>query len=120
MSIREIARPDWKRFLDRFTRLHFGAIVNVNVSGVLVGCQNAIISQPLRGISTDRDDVLIDTGRRPLDHIGHRVPDVRAIRIQETDEGAVKAVDIDASDGTHTTVRFRSPIVTELLDSAVE
>jgi uncharacterized protein DUF5335 len=120
MSGREIARGEWKRFFDRFTRLHFGAIVNVNVSGVLVGCQSTIISQPLRGISTDRDDVLIDTGRRIFDHVGHRIPDVRAVRVQVTDEGAVKALDLDGSDGTHTTVRFRSPVLPELLDPAVE
>ena len=120
MSGREIARGDWKRFFDRFTRLHFGAIVNVNVSGVLIGCQNTIVGQPLRGITSERGDVVIDTGRRLFDHVGHRVPDVRAVRVQETDEGAVKAVDIDGSDGTHTSVRFRSPILSELLDPAVE
>jgi len=120
MNGREIARSDWKRFFDRFTRLHFGAIVNVNVSGILVGCQSTIIAQPLRGISADRGDVLIDTGKRLLDHVGHRVPDVRSVRVLETDEGAVKALDIDASDGTHTVVRFRSPILPELLDPGVE
>ena len=121
MLAKEIARNEWPRFFDRLTRLHNGAIVNVNVTGVQFGCQNAIIEQPLRGISTDRRDVLIHIGaRRRLDHVGHRVPDVRAVRVQQTDEGAVAALDLDGSDGTRTVVRFRSPMLDELLDPAVE
>jgi uncharacterized protein DUF5335 len=121
MRAREIARGDWQSFFDRLTRLLGGAIVNVNVSSALVGCMNTITSQPLRGISADHDDILIHIGaRRRLDHIGHRVPHVRAVRLQQTDEGRVAAVDLDATDGTRTVVRFRSPILPELLDPAVE
>lgn len=121
MQAKEIARDEWPQFFDRFTRLHNGAIVNVNISGVLFGCRNAIIEQPLRGISTDRGDVLIHIGaRRRMDHAGHRVSDVRSVRVQQTEEGAVAALDLDGSDGTRTVVRFRSPMLDELLDPAVE
>jgi uncharacterized protein DUF5335 len=121
MHATEIVRRDWCRFLDRFTRLHSGAIVTVNVSGAMFGCQNTIIGQPLRGISAEGDDVLIDIGtRRHLDHLGHRVPRVRAIHLQQTDEGADAALDFDATDGTRTMIRFRSPMIPELLDPSVE
>ncbi|HUJ16093.1 MAG TPA: DUF5335 family protein [Thermoanaerobaculia bacterium] len=115
MAATEVPRSDWNRFFDRFTRLHNGAIVSVNVSGVLFGCQNAALDRPLRGISADRGDVLIDT-----DHLGHRVPSVRRVAIQSTAEGAVAALDLDAGDGTRTVVRFRSPVLDELLDPGVE
>lgn len=121
MKAQEIARKDWSRFFDRFSRLHGGALVTINISGALFGCENTIVGQPLRGISADGDDVLIHIGaRRRLDHLGHRVPHVRAIRLQQTDEGADAAVDLDAFDGTRTIVRLRSPMLPELLDPAVE
>lgn len=116
-----IERSDWNRFFERVTRLHHGAIVTVNVSGALFGCQNAIVEQPLQGISGDGDDVLIHIGaRRRLDHIGHRIAHVRNVRLRQTDAGADAAVDFDANDGTRTVVRFRSPMLPDLLDPAVE
>jgi hypothetical protein len=121
MQLRTIPRREWQRFFDRFTRLHSGAIVSVNVSGSIFGCHNAIVAQPLGGISGDGNDVLIHIeARRRLDHVGHRVPGVRAVRLQQTDEGAVAALDFETADGTRTAVRFRSPIIPELLDPAVE
>lgn len=121
MRSKSIARPDWNQFFDRFTRTHSGAIVTVNVSGALFGCENAIVEQPLCGISGDGEDVLIHIGaRRRIDHIGHRIPRVRNVRLRQTDEGADSSLDFDATDGTRTVLRFRSPMLPELLDPAVE
>ncbi len=121
MKAKDIARSDWHRFFDRFTRLHHGAIVTVNISSALFGCQNTIVGQCLRGITDDGDDVLIHIGaRRRSDHLGHRIPRVRAVRLRQTQEGADAALDIHAADGTRTVVRFRSPMLPELLDPAVE
>ncbi|HEX7418415.1 MAG TPA: hypothetical protein VF505_00925 [Thermoanaerobaculia bacterium] len=53
-------------------------------------------------------------------HAGHRVEHVSGIRLHQTDEGADVALDVTALDGTRTTVRFRSPVLPELLDPAVE
>jgi hypothetical protein len=121
MKARDIARSEWPQFFDRFSRLHGGAIVTVNVTGIPAGPQATIVSQPLRDISADGDDVLIHIGaRRRSDHLGHRVSRVRVVRLQQTDEGADAALDIDAADGTRTIVRFRSPMLPELLEAAVE
>ncbi|HEX9407070.1 MAG TPA: hypothetical protein VF975_07115 [Thermoanaerobaculia bacterium] len=43
---------------------------------------------------------------------------MRTIRQQQTDEGADAA--LDATDGTRTIIRFRSPMLAELLDPSVE
>ncbi len=121
MKVHEIARPEWSRFFHHFTRLHSGAIISMNVSGVRFGQHDAVVAQPLGGISEDGDDVLIHIGaRRRSDHLGHRVSNVRTIRLRQTPEGADAALDIDAADGTRTVVCFRSPMLPELLESAVE
>jgi Family of unknown function (DUF5335) len=120
VKAREIARAEWWRFFDQFSRLHAGAIITMNVTG-LGGNQDAIVAQPLRGISGDGDDVLIHIGaRRRSDHLGHRVSKVQEIRLRQTAEGADAALDIEAGDGSWTSVRFRSPMLPELLDRAVE
>lgn len=121
MTAHDIARPDWHRFLKQFSRLHSGAIVTMNVSGRGFGEFDAVVGQPLRSISRDGDDVLIHIeARRLSDHLGHRVSNVRTIRLRQTGEGKDAALDIEASDGTRTIVSFRSPMLPELLESAVE
>lgn len=121
MRANEIARPEWHGFFNRFTRLHAGAIVTMNVSGPRFGQHDAVVAQPLRGISEDGEDVLILIGaRRRTDHLGHRVFNVRKIRLRQTVEGADAALDIDSADGTRTIVSFRSPMLPELLEPAVE
>lgn len=121
MNAQEIARHEWPHFLRHFSRLHSGAIVTMEVSGPPLGEIDAVLDQPLRGISKDGEDVLvhIEAGRR-ADHLGHRICKVRAIRLRQTGEGKDAALDIEAADGTRTVVRFRSPILPELLEAAVE
>jgi len=123
VKAREIAPADWARFFAQFTRLHSGAIITMGVSGDLTGTRDAVVGQPLRGISEDGADVLIHVGigtHRSTDHLGHRIAHVRRIRLRQTSEGADAALDLEAADGTKTTLRFRSPMLPELLESAVE
>lgn len=121
MNARDIARPEWHRFLRHFSRLHSGAIITMNISGGQLGQCDAVIGQPLRGISEDGNDVLIHIeARRRSDHLGHRVVNVRAIHLRQTGEGKDEAIDIEAADGTRTIVRFRSPMLPELLEAGVE
>ena len=117
----DIARRDWHQFLHHFTRLHSGAIITMNVSGDEFGHYDAIVGEALRGINKDGDDVLIHLdARRRSDHLGHRVLNARAIRLRQTGEGKDSALEIDAADGSQTVVRFRSPMLPELLEAAVE
>ncbi len=121
MQAHEIARQEWPHFLHHFSRLHSGAIVNMNVSGASFGELEAVVAQPLRDISKDGNDVLIHIeARRRSDHLGHRVANVLAIRLRQTSEGKDAALDIEAADGTRTVVHFRSPMLPELLEPAVE
>jgi hypothetical protein len=49
-----------------------------------------------------------------------RVLHVAAIVVEQTDEGADAALDIAGTSGEHTSIRFRSPMLPELLDENME
>lgn len=121
MRFRTIPPHDWYSFLGDFSRRHAGSLVTMNVKGPAVQPIDEVIDQPLRGISDDRGAIVIHIGdgeHHP--HIGHRLDHVDTVVLEQTNEGADAAVEIRSADGDVALVRFRSPIITEMLDPAVE
>ena len=116
MIDREIPVTERRHVFAELSQLHRGAIITLRVNG-----RDVVSGQPLRGISCDGSSVVVHVGNgdRSL-HYGHRVARVGTIHVQQTDEGADAAVDMLSADGTKTIVRFRSPMLPELLDPAVE
>ena len=57
---------------------------------------------------------------RGAEHLDHTIRDAEEVRFEETNEGALRTVEVDSRDGTRTFIRFRSPILESLLDPAVE
>lgn len=121
MKLRTIPQYDWPSFFGYFSQLHAGALVTMNVASPGFEASKEVVNQPLRGISEDHGAIVVHIGdgeHHP--HLGHRVAHAESIVVRETDEGADAAVEIRSSDGDVAIVRFRSPIITELLDPAVE
>jgi hypothetical protein len=107
-------------FFREFSRIHNGALVTIRVTTPEEG-SHEVMNQSLRGISEDRDDIFVHAGYgadRP--HLARRVRHVESVLVQQTDEGADAAVDIASIDGSRTIVRFRCPVLPELLDPGVE
>jgi hypothetical protein len=121
MRFRTIPTHDWYAFCGDFSRRHAGALVNMNVKGPGVAPRDEVINQPLRGISEDRGAVVVHIGDG-VHHLrlGHRVQHVDSIVLEQTEEGADAAVEIRSAEGDVALLKFRSPIITELLDPAVE
>jgi hypothetical protein len=116
MIERDIAATDRSSFFAGFSKLHSGALVTLCVDS-----RDEVLDQPFRGLSVDGADVIVNTGDgadRP--HLGHRVPNVKSVRLEQTGEGADAAVAMTSDDGTRTDVRFRSPMRADLLDPLVE
>jgi hypothetical protein len=116
MIEQEIAASDRSSFLARLGALHDGALVTLRVDE-----RNEVVGQELRGLSTDGGDVIVSTGDGIRHaHHGHRVLQVRRVRLEQTDEGADAAIALTSDDGTRTEIVFRSPMRADLLDPAVE
>jgi hypothetical protein len=119
MRTKHIPAAQWRQTFDDMSRAYDGALVSLEIVGDEIGAQPEVVNQPLRGISSDRSGVTIRLAKPRL-HLEHRVPNPTDVRIVETDEGAVMAVEIEENSGTHTLLSFRSPARPELFDPAVE
>ena len=120
MRTRNIPSGQWRQTFDDLSRAFDGAMVSLEIVGNELGAQPEVVAQSLRGISSDRSGVTIRVARPRTMHLEHRVPNPKEVRIVETDEGAVMAVEIEENEGTHTLLHFRSPARPELFDPAVE
>jgi hypothetical protein len=112
MTEQEIPTGERQRFFDRFSKLHEGALITLRV-----GAHDEVVNRPFRRVSSDGADIIVDAGDA---HCGHRIPNVAAVRLEQTDEGADAAIAMFSDSGTRAEVRFRSPIRADLLDPLVE
>jgi Family of unknown function (DUF5335) len=123
MRTLEIPRPDWPAFLDSFSRRHEGWLINLEVFGPDIGDQVEERELPLEGVtaelSTEQDRIEIMVGKEAEDHLTRTITAPRQVSVEQTDEGADAALAIRAADGTTTLLRFRTPILPELVDSIV-
>ena len=120
MRTKNIPSAQWRQTFDDLSRAFDGVLVSLEIVGDEIGAQPQVVDQSLRGISSDRSGVTIRVARPRTMHLEHRVPNPKEVRIVETDEGAVMAVEIEENEGTHTLLHFRSPARPELFDPAVE
>lgn len=120
MHTKLIPFSDWRRTLDDLSRSYDGAIVSVEILGGEVGAEEEVHEQPLRGITSDPSGVTIRVEKPGGLHLDHHVAHPQKIRILETDEGALIAVEIQGDGGMHSSVQFRSPARPEIFDPAVE
>jgi hypothetical protein len=122
MRTKEIPQNKWTGFFDSFTRKHEGWLVNVEVFGSDFGAQVQEQQLALEGITDECDEtgantIMIMTGAEPDDHITHTVSSPTQVSLEQTDEGADAALAIKAVDGTTTLLRFRNPMLPELVDA---
>ncbi|MGH6619210.1 MAG: DUF5335 family protein [Alphaproteobacteria bacterium] len=105
MSVREIPTREWPAFLDQLGREHRAWLATVERSGVAEARD-----QPLESISV-AGAIDIRIGSRAI-----RVDEPLAVRVEETAEGGVQAVQIDDATGRRVTLRFRVAVAPGALD----
>lgn len=120
MHTRHVLAADWRQTLDDLSRTYDGMLVSLEIVGGDVGAEEEVRDQPLRGITFDPTGVTVQIAKTGGIHLDHHVAQPRTLRIVETNEGAVMAVEIEAAGGMHSLVRFRSPLRPDVLDAAVE
>lgn len=120
MQTKRIPPDQWRRTLDDLSRSYDGALVSLEILGNEIGAQPEVLDQPFGGINGDRGGVTIRIAKPAGIHLQHLIAHPSELRIVETDDGAVMAIEIEEREGTHTLLHFRSPMRPELLDAAVE
>ena len=121
MRTREIVQSEWKAFFDSFSRQHEGWLVRLDVLGAEIGAQHEVVESPLIGVTSDvptERTIHVLVGRGP-EHITHAIHDVVHVRLEQSDEGADAALQIESADGTTTLLQFRSAVLPETVDDIV-
>ena len=115
MSTQLIPREDWSSFLTAFSGQHEGWLVTVEtVSGRSLP---AVLMHdvPLLGVTEDRGGFVIATSG-DSSHTDKIVEHVTTVRVDRTDDGAERALELETAKGGLLRIRFRSPMRPELVD----
>jgi hypothetical protein len=108
MQTRQIDSANWRRTLDGLSRSYEGALVSLEIVGGEVGAETECREQPLRGITSDSSGVTVQIEKEGGIRLDHHVTRPQKLRVVETEDGAVIAVEIEDAEGLHSLVRFRS------------
>jgi hypothetical protein len=115
MTIRHVPPPQWHAFLDRFSREHRAWLATVH--GVEHGRPTTRVpSVAIRSVSLE-EDVLDGIVRVTYGNgLSLCAPGPSAVRVQQTDDGADCALEIDTAGGALVRVAFRATARAEELD----
>ena len=121
MRTKEIPKNEWPEFFDGFSRQHEAWLVTLEIFGPEIGAQVQERELAFEGIVDEWDEVqgnqiVIMVGAKPDDHITHSIGRPIEVSVEQTDEGADAVLAIKSADGVITLLRFRSPMLPEMVD----
>jgi Family of unknown function (DUF5335) len=124
MITEEIPREQWVEFFDSFSLRHDRWLTTIEVLRSDIGAQVQAKEMPFLGITADLKNrhsatISIMVGTEQGGTLTHTINDPTAVRLEQTEEGAVVALQITSQDQTSTLLRFRSVIAPERVDGVL-
>jgi Family of unknown function (DUF5335) len=119
MQTVKIARKEWIRALNEFTRVHEGRLVSLDILAESIGAQPEFHELPLIGLTAEPSEggsISIAVGRSAGDHLTHTIHSPTQVSIEQTEAGATVAIEIKSADGTTAILRFRTVGLPEIVD----
>jgi hypothetical protein len=110
MHTLEIPRWDWTIRLDEFSRAHEGWPVSLEILAESLGAQQEFHLFSLAGVTAEPGEggTIFITAKAPADgFFTHTIHSPTRVFIEETDEGADAALDIESADGAKAILQFR-------------
>ena len=122
MKTREIPKNEWSGFFDRFSQKHEGWLVNLEIFSEEIGAQVEQRELALAGITDEWDEIkgntiMIMIGGKTDEHVTHSIACPTQVSLEQTDGGADAALAIKSGDGATTLLKFRSPVLPEMVDA---
>jgi hypothetical protein len=115
-----IPRADWRVMLDDFSSAHAGWRVSLDVLTSELGAQPEIRDLPLQGVSAEvrarTADITISAGSRGAGQITHTIHKPTRVQLEQNDDGADVALEIQSADHARAILRFTSPALPETVD----
>jgi hypothetical protein len=115
MMIYDVSRSEWPEFLDRFNREHRAWLATIHgmEHGIPVTCVPSVPIKAVTLVSELADDAV----RLTLGNgISLYAPRPRALRVQETENGTERALEIETVDGALIRIAFRAVARPDQLD----
>lgn len=121
MSVRDIPTAEWPDFLQAFSRGHRAWLTTVDRVHPGARAQTEVVERPLRSVTAEmslRRIAGIEIRFQEDSHTGDtiRIDAPTHVRVDETEEGVTRGLEIQAEDGECTRLRFRAAPATALLD----
>ena len=103
---------------------HEGWLATLEIFGQEIGAQTEPGELLLKNVTLTpvvgkAEAIMINLGKIPKDHVTHTVVEPMHVWVVRTAEGADAALEIESADETKTLLRFRSPVLPELVDGVV-
>jgi hypothetical protein len=120
MRVREIPRGEWRAFLDQFSRDHRAWLASVDRFGHDTARRVAVIERPLGAVTASQTGrgVNIEIAFQQDSHAGDtvRIEDPAALRVDETEQGTARSLEIEDEHGERTRIVLRVAAPPGLLD----
>ena len=115
-----IPRADWRAKLDEFSTAHEGWRVSLEVLTPEIGAQPEIYELPLLGVVAEVGErssaIMIAARSKEREQITHTIHTPTRVQLEQSDEGADMALEIQSADHETAILRFMSPALTETVD----
>lgn len=111
----DVPAVEWRVFLERFSGRHRGWLATLH--GVARDLPlTRVLSEPLESVALERRDSDCLVRVTLANGVSLCAPEPRGIRIQQTDEGAEAALEVETAAGAFTRLAFRATALPEQID----
>jgi hypothetical protein len=121
MAVREIPPDEWPRFLQDFSREHRAWLVTVDRCLPDIYDRAQAVQRPLDSVTADvsagrvvRIEIRLQSDADSVGAVAVKEP--TKLRVDETDEGMARGLEIDDARGECTRLRFRATMRPDALD----
>jgi hypothetical protein len=112
MKLRDLAQDHWVCFFDRFSRIHKGQLMNIDVHGAHVGVQPVAIRSPLLSIRPEISEGHVRAIEVRVHQHGeeccHAIHEPSRVRIGQYSNGCDELLIVDSVTEPTTVIDFRS------------
>jgi hypothetical protein len=110
VTVQEIPAGRWHETLEQFSRAHRGQAARVETAGATAALAPDAEGLPLIGLAEDRsggadESIRIMLGVPSGGHVSHAVRQPRHVRVAEWNDGYSGLLEIEAADGSRTSVQ---------------
>ena len=106
MAIRKLEKAEWQRYFDRISKAVIGKRAEIEIASLALGDQIEAEWLPLRGLTYDPKDDVLDVELEGLDHM---IPKPREIYLDDGGIGLLSLAITDA-EGARQIVKLRDPL----------